>query len=397
MARREVIPENDPEHFDDILSGDDARDLSEVKLDSVLTEIGGTDAEIKIYRADKPDGRECSYLFTQSADDADLTRIQDILRDEYGGGKFRVQVRRGGLLLANRALSVEAPKRAPNKERESGGIADMLAAIQESTRQQMDMMREQMYRQQQETMRYQLESAKQQTELMARLFESGRQQSAGPDILEVMLKAKELIAPPAKTDNMDVFLRGLEMGRDLGGNDDALTTAIRTFGGTVGDVVARASQTPPAPVTLPAPPGIPRQPQTPPPGETDMNLLQLLPYVNQLLRGAASGSDPNAYAVIVMDTVPEAVLRAWIVPDEAYNKLVAHPSAAPYKAWLDAVRADVLLYLSDLELTPDNDGTDAVPTGEPTGGAGGDSDDAGKNAVLGGPVQGQSGGARTGG
>lgn len=390
-------PETEPEY-------------SEVRLASVLEEISGTNAEVKIYRAHKMDGRGGSYLFTLPADEVDLTQIQDMLRDEYGGGQFRIQVRRDGRLLANRALTVESPRKRPNQE--TSGLAEVLAGIQESTRAQMDLLRDQMARQSQELMRYQLEAARAQSDLMARLFESS-QTSRGnqPDTLEMLLKAKELIAPPApeKGDALEMFFRGLELGRDMGGDSDALSTAIRTFGGSLAQMVP---QSPPGGSTGQPPPrsniSTSRSAQSPqlgsaqgqspnaqpaPQPETEMTRMSdLLPYINLLLKGARDRSDASAYAIMIMDAVPESILRAWIVPDAQYRQLVNHPIAAPYGDWLDEVRGYVLDYLQDLTDAMNDDGTDSLPDDHQGERAGGDSANPGAHAPAGGPVQGESGG-----
>lgn len=384
------------EHENEIESLDaEVPDYAEARLSGVLAEIIGTDAEVKIYRANKQDARGGVYLFALPSDEADLTNIQDILRDEYGGGNFRVQVRREGRLIANRQLMVEAPKRRTNSP--ETGIADLLETVRESARQQMELLREQMRQQQLDMQKMQLEQARQQTELMGRLLESRSNGGGTQEILQMLLSAKEFLSPataPQQSDSMDTFLRGLEMGREMGGDPDVLSTAIKTFGGSFASILAQ----PPAPAPVARPlPQAPAATRPLPPPEPDttghdnqraepMNMNELMPYLNLILTGARANSDVTAYAVIVVDAVPEELLRAYIVPQMEYDRLANHPVARAHRAWLDQLRETVLQYLDDLDFEPEN-GADTVPNADHQERGAGDQTNPGHHAGIGGPVQ----------
>lgn len=382
------------EHENEIENIDtEVPDYAEARLSGVLAEIIGTDAEVKIYRANKQDARGGVYLFALPSDEADLTNIQDILRDEYGGGNFRVQVRREGRLIANRQLMVEAPKRRTNSP--ETGIADLLETVRESARQQMEILREQMRQQQTEMQKMQLDQARQQTELMGRLLESRSNGGGTQEILQMLVSAKEFLSPaaaPQQSDSMDTFLRGLEMGREMGGDPDVLSTAIKTFGGSFASILAQPSA--PAPVARPLPQAATRPLPSPAPEPTGpepqraetMTMNELMPYLNLILTGARANSDVTAYAVIVVDAVPEELLRAYIVPQLEYERLANHPVARSHRAWLDQLRETVLQYLEDLEFESEN-GADTVPSADHQERGAGDQTNPGHHAGIGGPVQ----------
>ena len=206
---REIEPEivTEIEEIPDDLEGIES-------LLSDLTDNGS--GTISVYRAGSRIGQKWgkAYCFSGPISDYDLPAIMDKLRDEYNGGEFRIQVRVNGRIIKNKVIEVEPPQvnrqKAEVEKVQSAqpDIASLIMSFQQSmaeqTRAQQDQMRDLMLSQAQQTQTVLLEIIK--------AGNGGGSSQPPMSVADVIALAKSM-AP--KEDNFKLFLRGLEMGKDM--------------------------------------------------------------------------------------------------------------------------------------------------------------------------------------
>ena len=100
------------EELEDLRELEDAEIISDDVTERLFSELRGVnDAEVRIYQKDV-DSTKLDYLFSTTGDAfTSITELYDQLRDEYGGGIFRIHVRKAGKLYRNEEIRVRAPKR----------------------------------------------------------------------------------------------------------------------------------------------------------------------------------------------------------------------------------------------------------------------------------------------
>lgn len=170
----------------------------------------------------------------------------------------------------------------------------------------------------------------------------GAMQSAVKPYQDAMLSQKG--GGSTFRDMMDVFLQGLEMGREQA------APPPESFAGVAREILTplmpalRGAMNPPpmVPGALPAP-----GPAALPPPDSAAPVrpgwaVWLAPYVPTLVRWAQARKDPEARAEIILDEIPQEVLPnflALIQQGPSFVDLLAihFPELAPYRPWLAAV------------------------------------------------------------
>lgn len=160
----------------------------------------------------------------------------------------------------------------------------------------------------------------------AKLLTEGRRERNPISELKELLEVRDLIGGGGREEN-------------AGDGESWVTAAIRTFGPPL---VNHAMTPPPAPVTMqafgtPKPAAI-AAPAAPPPPRPAMP-PELRAMLNQLLRGARNESDPDVYAVILLDTFEGDDAAAAMLgrPDAIDMLCMLEPAAVPFRAWFGAV------------------------------------------------------------
>ena len=330
----------------------------EEDLQGILAELGtARNVTMSLYRTGS--GRKLVFLFGCQPSDYTLGELQERLRDEYDGGDFRIQVRKGSKLMVNQGLSVEAPKKPKEYEKpkeNNNDIVALIATMNENSRQSSDDMRTLMMKQSQDNMNMVLK-------MMEIQAQNNNHKDNGTDMLTMLATFKDLFENK-KEDPMNTFLKGLEFGKELGsGNDDILTAAVKTFGKPIADMVEHFNQASP----IPAPPKArqqiqPQKPQQienkPAPNDTTENqterqdevllkLLELKPYINMLVVAASQNADIDTYANMVLDQVDNNTLLQVLNNNEYWDKffVVVQP-ANQFRQWFEDLRLCVLDYLN---------------------------------------------------
>ena len=331
----------------------------EEDLQGILAELGtARNVTMSLYRTGS--GRKLAFLFSCQPSDYSLGELQERLRDEYDGGDFRIQVRKGSKLMVNQGLSVEAPKKLKEYEKpkeNNNDIVALIATMNENSRQSSDDMRTLMMKQSQDNMNMVLK-------MMEIQAQNNNQKDSGPDMFTMLATFKELFGDK-KEDPMNTFLKGLEFGKELGsGNEDILTTAVKTFGKPIADMVEHFNQASPIPAPAasrqqmkpqkpqqqienkPAPNNAPEN-QAEGQDEVLLKLLELKPYINMLVVAASQDADIDTYANMVLDQVDNNTLYQVLNNNEYWDKffIVVQP-ANQFRQWFEDLRVTVLDYLN---------------------------------------------------
>lgn len=303
-------------------------------LAALMQELSGvSSARVTVYRATR--NQPQAYMFACSPEAFSL----DDLRDKYNGGEFRIYISRDGKPWKNMRVTVEPKVQSAAPEAPSP-ISELAAAMREGFAQQAELLRE---------------------ALAARA-------NVGPPAIDLnlliqslpqMLQAFRAVAappesPPAESKAIDMLLKGIELAKELrseASDDGSLLSVVRDL--IKSPLLARAieaSASVPPPASMP-PPVIsaapkapsPTTPQvsafSPPTGEASMN--QLTQYLALLCKKAATGSDPTLYADLILDNVPEFMIRSLLDrKPTAIDALIAdYPPVAQHRAFFDELIA----------------------------------------------------------
>lgn len=393
MATKKIndddLPENGNE-IDEFLSDDD------LNLMSIVSELETVNnAYVSVYRADN--GRsKGAYIFRCSPNEFSLPDILDKLRDEYGGGDFRLVVSKNGAMVRNSPISVEKPRLMPKSFEQSihqpaapapntDGLNAVLLQMQENARAQADSMRDFMMQQSERTSNMMLEIVK---------ATSNGARSEAPtmvDMLQTMVTLKTLSGEDKKgtdpAELINMFFKGMEQGKELAGNggdgdESILKTAIKGFAPFLGQVTEQLSnqkQVPqlPAPVPRNRPPQVIPQKSTAPAVQsepvieteddamlgnflqTTKMIQQFSPYIQLLSKAAMVNADTEVYANLILDQIEESVIREWIINEENYKKVTSYLppeiNANPeYRGWFDELRVIVIALLDGQDESEDD-------------------------------------------
>lgn len=332
-------------------------------------------------------GRKTAFLFELDEFD-DMGELSGRLRDEYGGGSFIIQGRRGnGQLAFNQGLDIERPikKDEPEPQQSGGNFESILLAMNQNSERQSNETRDLMIQMNNKS----AEASRDNMNMLVKMMEINKpqpqQQMSAMDIVALMTSVKEMTAQPVQDNPMELFIKGMEMGKETssGGDESILQTAIKSFGGPLANLAQLQTGTTPAnPPQIAAPvhatpqtsnvgmgrdtPALPNNDGVQPeqPKETPEMLAQFAllqkwtPTINTLLRAASLNAEPEIYANYLLDQIPLEDIEAFLNDDDTYNKFFELvQQAQPFRNWFDDCRALVLQYLKEGELpeqTPAN-------------------------------------------
>lgn len=341
-------------------------------LAAVLASLeSSNNASVSIYRQGPGGYRDVTFLTECMPAEYSLSRLQD----EYGGGVFRVHVREGGKLVANKEVKV-APR--PGKQAEPG---DVLAPINA----QIGAL---------------AAAVAKLVEMQAQPARRGEDEDA---MLERMLKYKQLFgggaAPAAAAgDPFDQVTKLLALARDvrkLTGDappepPDGLTVLAETAKSVLPAIVAasQAQRAPVAsmraPVPAAAPPvdeypgGAGRPPVDNPapmgsaaPQQQQGNEMMLIKMaVQRMAKEAAQDLDPTGWAHMIINNVAQDQIEGMLRPENWFEALTAfEPQVTPYREWFSELREMVFELLSGAEAGGTTGGNPPTGTNDASGGA----------------------------
>lgn len=323
------IPESEPVDSQDLLDPEDNEPSQETALTNLLAELGGSeDILVNIYRQPGNGKQRMEYLFTVAPDDYQLGPLLEKVRDEYGGGQYRIRVYQNGGLIANRPISIGEPKFKKVEEKTG---SEFVGIIQE-------LMNEQ----------------RKNTELLLARLENSQKATAPPlDIMSILAMAKDMFfdtrqipVPVPAPDTLGQLERLMALQstmKNLGGNgdgntseSDVLVELIRQFAPTLAQANEREKE---ALAITKA-----KQAQQP---EKDNPMKAQLVMLNGI---AARNLDPADYAGLVINAIPdEKQLREFIGAPDSMSKLIKiHPPIADNIAWFDELSDIIKVRMGDM-------------------------------------------------
>lgn len=343
--------------------------------DKILQGLDDEEVSMTVLRRTK--GKKTAFLF-ELDEYEDMPTLLTLLRDEYGGGDFIIEGKnQKGQWVFKQSITVEAPiKKDESNHQNTGDFQSVLLAMQDASRQSSEETRNLMMQMQNQ----QMEAMRSNMEMMVRMMEANKpveqpRQEFGPkEMVTMMASIKELMGNDEKDNTFETFLKGMEMGKEVGeGKDESiLQTAIKSLGGPLAGL-ANMGQQIQVPAQSQVQPQVIAQPaqvtQTPEqelktleqqlPGqdndtnvteqEADPEMLQQMqlfqqfqPHLQTLVNAAASGGDPEVYANVILDQIDNETAAKFLAP-EYYAKLFEFvPQIKIYKDWFDECREIVL-------------------------------------------------------
>lgn len=306
------------------------------------------------------------------------------LREEFGGGRFRVRVYKNKRLYRRQDIEVASPPRPTQQAAPQSDMTAVLAAMERQNQSMREMFQQFL------TTQKPLAPA-----LPVNPFEGIQQIAATMSSLSQMFMPK---TDPTMT-TVDALLKGVELAAkvrgDDGGGDDgdvSLMAVVRDvikgpIGEKIGEVVAsqmtlgqmqkplpKAVRLPPKEKTA-TPQEQPAPVQEPDANATAQNFLRK--EILYLVTRAQNNSDPIQYAEWVMDNWPrELLINVTATPNLLAVMNAQVPETVPYTGWFKQLIDELGELVKDAieaekEITPDAPGAPAStvnPDGNPGGG-----------------------------
>ena len=327
-------------------------------LQDILAELSNDDdIEMSVWEPPSKGRGPYAYLFQCGLADYTLSELRDYMRDEYGGGVYRIHIRKNGELVANKKLAIGGPKKikppvTTETPKQTSDVPDYIEQI--------------------------LENQNKQFERILNTIHASQSPAIDPialqtSMMDSLIRMKEFIAPPEKIrapdnplETMKTFLEISNMINSIkGGESDPLAEAIKVFGPTIAQAAQTGlkptephialgagypkGMTPPSAGIQPAPP----KQNNPQPKEGHPMKLQLM----LLCAGAETDDDPAAYAPIVIQKTPTEgldKLLEFIKSGTAIEELSKiYAPIANYRAWFEEL-GECILELVQEEILSEN-------------------------------------------
>ncbi len=322
----------------------------DMALLNALADLGQTDndAKVNVYRADAIKGnRGGAFLFSCSPDEFSLEK----LRDEYGGGNYRVHVRANGGLVANKLVAVEEPKNKPALP-QAQIAADVMQPITAMT----------------QAMITGFEN------LGKLIIQSQQPKESRADMLRELLLYKEIFGASnqPQVNPLEFVKQGIDLAKELGagggketGTMDVMMQLLDTFGKPIAETIANAQAqqrlNPPQvqPVVsapqltnnaviapVPASAAVMTESQ---PVQLDGDTMQAMRgYLDFLIAQAQAGNDVYTYAGMVLDSAPTEQIDQFIDRPDWLNYLAQfQPEIRNHELWFTQLRDAIKELLTD--------------------------------------------------
>lgn len=377
MAAKSLPSPGEFEDADYLLTSN-AEDISAQQADvdeqvnAIMSEVGSDKNDVTLHfqvmRVVK-DKAEMRYLFKGFISDLPIMdRLRDEYADEKEGGKFLIQIYKNKKRYKRITVNVEAPRKPKEVLQPKNDTAEILRAIAD----------------QQASMHKQLVETLMQV--------AGKPATAQPSQMEMMLGMvalmkgmKEVVNVPAASapsmdpaQYMDMFIRGMEMGKESGGGagssmTDVLRDAVKALPmlanmgpNKLGPSSPRPAFQPPTPSTPQfAPVNAPTNERHSPPTPTaddevpDVNIHDAVvkQQIGLLVKKAEQDSDPALYADFIIDNVSEDIIKQYLLQDDLVNELgKIDPKVLQHREWFMELRDNIFQVLT----APEED-TDTTP------------------------------------
>lgn len=340
--------------LDDFVQEDDAA-KTESNLRALLAELSDSDrGEVRIYEQNGTGKMPLSYLFCYSPGDYTYGQLLEKLRLEEGGGLYRIHVRDGERLLANRPISIGGPKRI--KDRQSLSVVpDVvsqpsslgMAAFERALERQNAVL---------ESMAAKMSgggSGKKDTAeivqlmvMMKELFGTPAPSTHDPlQLMRTMLEMQSSLTPPENATSSDILLALINKAMPMLAQLGAQPAPAQGMGSKLlASVSAAAGDQQPAAIST-------TEAVT---GKQHPMRAQLI----QLVSMASKGFDPAPYAQMIVDNTPDEHLKALYEFAAAENAVARmaeiYSPVAKYPEWFAKLREEIIEELTAVDEDEEN-------------------------------------------
>ena len=371
---------------------------AETALDGLLAEFSGADADVvNVYR--QGEGKNISFLFKTMPEEMSGGDIMERCRDQFGTGDYRLHVRKGARILANRSFSVEAPTKPETPQQpQQFGITELMAMMTKQNENMQSMFANTLTAIATMTAgaaknQPAVDPIAMQTSMLQGLvtMKDLAGDDKGPGPVEMLIKglelAKDMSPKTGETNTNDIFLKALEAFPALAQAGKAATQGgmpsarpsppmapapgqghvnppMKTSAGTV-----HALKAPPPPAQNPAP--VNPAPENEATKEQTEFFAQARDHLQGLCRLAAQDKDPEIYAPMIVDQMGEEAVREFIGHDNALDQLASiEPTVTLYPGWFNHLKEAILDILQpDTEPVPEEapiikDGPEGAPVSD---------------------------------
>ncbi len=298
----------------------DDMDESEIALNNLISELGGdSETTVNIYKQPGTGKEKLEFLFAIEPQDYRLGPLLEKIRDEYGGGNYRVRVHQNGRILANRAISIAVPlttNKSASDTAQLGGIIERLLDEQ---------------RKNTETIISRLENKKPELDIISVL---GIAKDLFVQNVPVIQQAPDMMEMMQKFIVMQASMKDL-MGANSADNGEAnesgvLMKLIDQFGPTLADAAKQEQQTK-REASRQINEQINANTKQAEKGNNEMKAQLMM--LNKI--ASNDNNDPADYAGMVINAIPDKEqLSEFIMSPDSIDKLVKiYPPIAGNKEW----------------------------------------------------------------
>lgn len=323
---------------------DNQHDELKDNIADILNELGGADKEVRItvYRVEK--SKKPIWLFDFILGELEMSDVLTQLRDEHGGGEFRLRGNitgeRGSCL--NRIIRVESPKRNPvNPENIIEAVKSQMPT--QNNNEFMGMILTTLNQQQQQSQQMMMQFMKTMSDNMKSMVESKAAPETPADTITMLSQVKGLFTTDNKSDDMATFLKGLEMGKEMGNEGSTMSEVIKTLGPPMAALAQRPMDAPPprqktiVEKQIIEKEAVPQEDIEPAEAEKGQSSLQV--YISLVVDAAKKDLNPETYANLIIQVWGEKQVSAIINNDTAWNSFIGViPESENYADWYAELR-----------------------------------------------------------
>lgn len=337
MTDQHTHDEN-PAGYETVFPGVDFKDLDDVsQLNRVLAELGSEEnagAFIQVYRMSKV-GRDAEFLDRYDAAEFVDGSLLDTVRNDWGAGRYQFSVYGAGGGLRSRKVIQIAPRKN-DLPAQANPVGSELSKIMEVIAQQN------------------AQTQKMLESLAAAVVSNKQSAPSEMDMLDKMMKYKELFGSGEKSDSTKALLEGIALARELGAGggetdsswvDKVMTRlAVPAMEMIAANNNRQAATRPVAQVPPALTEGVPQvksgaEVQTQQPEDGSMMFKM---GVMMLLNAAKKNEDVNEVADRVMVMLPLSDVETIVNLENWFDVLCHHEKeCANYKPWFDELHASL--------------------------------------------------------
>jgi hypothetical protein len=322
-------------------------------IDQFMAELGDSAKAVALTIQDEKDKTRWSYLARIPLDDFSL----EVVKEQYGGGRYRGRIldednhymKHGHFSFA---IDGRFKRPVPDLPETSPPVVPFPAPASATESTALGEMKE---------------VVRQQGEAMIRLMEKI---STQPDPLTMVLKVAEVMKPAAQSSpSMDlagmfglfstIFTKGMELAQNSSG-EGGYIPVLKELGGPLLGMLTERLQKGETALEKARVSGLVA---VPPPKPTLDGFVKI--YMPQLLTLARMGKDPELYADVMLDQIPEIWLEELVgrvnQPDFVDKLKALYPDVGPFEGWFKKLAEYIRV-----EFAPD---AGAEPGGANSGGS----------------------------